>query len=1142
MMKLRNGFVLKLFAIAAVLLCVIALPQAARAASQSDLAFTRNSAGDGYAVSLRNKAASGELVIPATYNGLPVTAISDYGFWGCTGLTGITIPDSVTHIGDAAFKGCTGLTTVTIGKGVTEISGYAFAGCTGLTDITIPDSVTTIGSKAFSESGLTGITIPDSVTSMDVFAFSDCTGLTTAVIGGGVAEISSYAFQNCTALTTVTIGEGVKTIENGVFSGCTGLTNVSIPNSITYIGEFAFHNCNSLSCNIYSNGKYLGNDQNPYVVLMGVTDRKMSAYEIHRNTKILFGNVFFQCHNVSSFTVPEGVIQIDGSAFNNCDNLASLRVAQGNAVYHSDGNCIIETATKTLIAGCKESVIPGDGSVTVVGPEAFNYCSGLTHITIPDTITAIGEQAFSDCSGLIQLTIPNSVTVIGSQAFTNCYSLTSVTLPDGLAVIDSFAFAYCQNLTGIRIPDSVTEIGSYAFQSCEGLTRIHIPEGVTTIGTSAFKNCTGLTVIILPASVQTIKDSAFQNCDKLTDVFYTGTEDQWNTLLLATGANNTPLLSATVHYNYILQPSSLVVYVDRTDLRVAAGESITLRVMVQDTYGNYADPSGITFQLSDSALVDIGESGFEADCFYLQLRGVNPGTTTVTFSDTNTGFTAAVPIAVYASSHLSYTISNVPEISSYGLTANFANFNGMFVDSFAYQIGDDQSARVTFDVYNTNFSYGLVEVYTQDGQLYNAVLIDKMEKNNTSIKKVYWDGTICFVQALVNESLDDYRGGFVSKRTPVRVDIPKNGYIKITCDPTQSDAVALVNYAHLLVSALSLVGEANGFDPDDVKFPEELTKNLLVDTAFEQLRKDGSKAIVNMVKDTTKKLTLSATTVGDFADTLTQNLMNLKLMPLISKSLAGSGVDIGENILTKLLGQYGVALKTVFVIGKCENLVLSYNDAAYTIGGGAITIQNQAGGLRAATQIVLKSEADFDPDVALQAYRVELDEDFLEFVRQADQETYEVLTQSICHTYSISLLKDGQKVQHSDHVTVYIPIPEDLRVLSLAGEVKVYRIEEDGSLTDMDAVVEDGCMRFVTDHFSLYVLSGKAENRGDLDGNGTVNQDDVVYLLLHTMFGDGAYPLGVRSGDMDRNGTTNQDDVVYLLLHTMFGENAYPLK
>lgn len=1141
-MKLRNGFVRKLFAIAVALLWVIALPQAARAASQSDLAFTLNSAGDGYAVSLRNKTASGELVIPDSYKGLPVTAIYEYGFWGCTGLTSIIIPDSVTHIGDAAFRGCTGLTTVTIGSGVTEIGGYAFVGCTGLTGITLPDSVTTIGSKAFSESGLTSITIPDSVTSLDAFAFSECKGLTTAVIGNGVAEIGSYAFQNCTALTAVTIGDGVKTLQNGVFSGCTALTSVRIPSSITHIGEFAFQNCSSLSCNVYSSGKYLGNDQNPYVVLIGVTDRKMSDYEIHRDTKILFGNVFFQCHNVTVLTVPEGVIQIDGSAFSNCNSVSQLRVAEGNAAYHSDGNCIIETATKTLIAGCKESVIPGDGSVTVIGPEAFSYCTGLADITIPDTVTAIGEKAFSDCRGLTQLTIPDSVTAIGSHSFTNCYSLTTVTLPDGLTVIDSFAFAYCKNLTGIRIPEGVTEIGNYAFQSCEGLTGIQIPKGVTAIGSSAFKNCTGVTGIILPASVQTVKDSAFQNCDKLTDVFYTGTEDQWNALSQAVGTNNTPLLNATVHYNYIFQPSSLVVFVDRTDLRVAAGETITLRVMVQDPHSNYADPSGITFQLTDSSLVDIGDSGFEADCFYLQLRGVNPGTTTVTFSDTNTGFTAAVPIAVYASSHLSYTISNVPEISSYGLTANFANFNGMFVDSFAYQIQADQSARVTFDVYNTNFSYGLVEVYTQDGQLYNAVLIDKMEKNNASIKKVYWDGTVCFVQALVNQSLDDYRGGFVSKRTPVRVDIPQNGYIKITCDPTQSDAVALVNYAHMLVSALSLVGEANGFDPDDVEFPKELTRNLLVDTAFEQLRKDGSKAIVNLVKDTSKKLTISAATVGDFADTLTQNLMDLKLMPLITKSLTNTGVDIGENALTKLLGQYGVALKTVFIIGKCENLVLEYNDAAYTIGGGAITIQNQSGGLRAATQIVLKSEADFDPDVALQAYRVELDEEFLEFVRQADRETYEVLTQSICHTYSISLLKGGQKVQHSDNVTVYIPIPEDLRVLSLGGNVKVYRIEEDGSLTDMDAVVEDGCMRFVTDHFSLYVLSGKGENRGDIDGNGTVDQDDVVYLLLHTMFGEGAYPLGTRSGDVDRNGTVDQDDVVYLLLHTMFGENAYPLK
>ncbi|MEE3404803.1 MAG: leucine-rich repeat domain-containing protein, partial [Acutalibacteraceae bacterium] len=122
----------------------------------------------------------GEIVIQAEIEGVPVTEIGESAFSGCTGLTSITIPDSVTSIGNSAFSGCTGLTSITIPDSVTSIGNYAFSGCTGLTSITIPDSVTSIGSSAFSGcTGLTSITIPDSVISIGDGAFSGCTGLTS---------------------------------------------------------------------------------------------------------------------------------------------------------------------------------------------------------------------------------------------------------------------------------------------------------------------------------------------------------------------------------------------------------------------------------------------------------------------------------------------------------------------------------------------------------------------------------------------------------------------------------------------------------------------------------------------------------------------------------------------------------------------------------------------------------------------------------------------------------------------------------------------------------------------------------------------------------------------------------------------------
>ena len=119
-------------------------------------------------------------------------------------------------------------------------------------------------------------------------------------------------------------------------------------------------------------------------------------------------------------------MRLNKGAFNDCSGLTTIAVAGGNTKYHSDGNCLIETESKTLISGCKNSIIPTDGSVTSIGDLAFSGCTGLTSITIPDSVSSIGDGAFSGCTGLTSITIPDSVTSIGDFAFIGCTDLTSI--------------------------------------------------------------------------------------------------------------------------------------------------------------------------------------------------------------------------------------------------------------------------------------------------------------------------------------------------------------------------------------------------------------------------------------------------------------------------------------------------------------------------------------------------------------------------------------------------------------------------------------------------------------------------------------------------------------------------------------------
>ena len=172
-------------------------------------------------------AASGELVIPDTIEGKPVTSIGGAAFWGCASLTSITIPDSVTSIGGAAFSYSKSLTSITIPDSVNTIGERAFSDCRSLTSITIPDSVTSIGRKAFSYcTKLTSITIPDSVTSIGSGDFYGCTSLTSITIPNSVTSIEFNAFLRCTNLTSITIPDSVTSIRLGAFGDCASLTAV----------------------------------------------------------------------------------------------------------------------------------------------------------------------------------------------------------------------------------------------------------------------------------------------------------------------------------------------------------------------------------------------------------------------------------------------------------------------------------------------------------------------------------------------------------------------------------------------------------------------------------------------------------------------------------------------------------------------------------------------------------------------------------------------------------------------------------------------------------------------------------------------------------------------------------------------------
>ena len=204
------------------------------------------------------------------------------------------------------------------------------------------------------------------------------------------------------------IPEGTKKIEHGAFLGCSELKCITIPDSVTEIDDAAFQKCTGLT----------------------------------------------------SIVIPNNVEKIGRNVFLGCTGLESIVVSEGNKTYDSRNNCnaIIETENNQLLVGCKNTFIPD--TVNIIGVDsnwlgvrsAFQKCTGLTDIVLPESVTEIGRSAFEDCTGLKTVVVKGKLKKIPEAAFKNCSALESITLPAGIGKIDTIAFKGCTSLKTINVP------------------------------------------------------------------------------------------------------------------------------------------------------------------------------------------------------------------------------------------------------------------------------------------------------------------------------------------------------------------------------------------------------------------------------------------------------------------------------------------------------------------------------------------------------------------------------------------------------------------------------------------------------------------------------------------------------------------
>lgn len=396
--------------------------------------------------------------------GNAVTSIGDNLFTGLSSIKTVNIGSSVANIGRNAFRGCYGLTTITIPELVTNIGENAFGDCSNLSTIfietdadvssagleflkddirysvlsknsvklvsgadcsgefVIPQTVTAgntftvmgIGDYAFNgNSGLTSLTIPEWVTNIGYGAFSGCSNIETLTYN---TDAVGTMFSGNQSLKTVNIGDAVTRLEDGAFAGCKYLENVSVGNGIESVGNNVFAGCNFLDYNIYSNGYYLGNSQNPNMILMSARNKNITSCTVSADCRFICDGAFEDCKKLSEVVLPESLTYVNNGLFAGCSSLKSVAIPE---------------------------------TVTAIGAEAFKGCSSLAEIEIPESVTTIGSSAFEGCSGITALTIPNGVTSVSNNAFDGCTGLESVVIGKSVAEFSSGIFANCNGLNSI---------------------------------------------------------------------------------------------------------------------------------------------------------------------------------------------------------------------------------------------------------------------------------------------------------------------------------------------------------------------------------------------------------------------------------------------------------------------------------------------------------------------------------------------------------------------------------------------------------------------------------------------------------------------------------------------------------------------
>ena len=829
------------------------------------------------------------------------------------------------------------------------------------------------------------------------------------------------------------------------------------------------------------------------------------------------GDYSFICCSLSSATIPNGVTRIGDYAFDGCQRLSDVNIPN---------------------------------SVTSIGNRAFSRCFQLKSITIPSGVISVGENAFSSCWALKNIDIENGVQIIGTGAFSECENLTDVTIPNSVTSIGSGVFGKCVNLSSVILPDKVTSFGSGVFNHCRMLTSVKIPNGVVIIGNGTCFGCGSLTSVTIPNSVNEIMEEAFQGCSELKDVYYDGSQAQWDAIVIR--ELNNMLTNAALHLGNNLP----VILTQPVNTTIQSGERAYFSVKAEGSglsyQWQYSADNGVTWKNSTAAeanQADFSIAGTAANVKLLYRCAVKNDAGTVYTNNVRATIRGADTASAFA------LIAREPENGYIEIGINALNCTGLtswecdlYYDTDDLTIVKQLSDRIDYastgkdanavNQYSGN-GFAWSDSLTAPGQLhFNGYFYDYLWDAETFVQKAQKEDVYSSVNAAFFEcAVFRFR---INDGAKPETTLHLEGSTTGVSAAMGSATVSLVRNCSHSFGEWEITTEATCTE-DGVKQRVcticKATETEAIATAGHQLTKTDAKAATCIEEGNTEYYTCSVCKKTFSDEKATKEIDDVALPALGHSYGAWARLDDDRH--------QRVCANDASHIEKADH---TWDDGTETKAatleeeGETTFICTVCGAIK--TEPIEKLQPveirDKTTDVSVSFAPETFDKDVELKVQEVGGSTV-VLTDQYqsMKVYDIAAYLGGEKIQPNAPVTVRIPVPQGFDAAAIA----VFHIGDDGKQEQLEITIENGVIVFTVNSFSRFFVVDTATKAnfipGDVDGNGKVESSDARLALRAavrlsnepTDVTEGT--AGYKAADYDKNGKVESSDARCILRVTV---------